>query len=59
MVFIIVVIYCGFLLLKLGMTQVSPSLQINMAVSYAALPVGGIIMLINTAANALERWGVK
>jgi len=56
--FIVTIIYCGILFLKLGIAQIAPSLNISMGWAYAALPVGGVLMLINAITNSLERWGI-
>ncbi len=47
-VFLLVVIYWGFTILKVIQFQTSPSMTISMVYPYAAVPVGGIFMFINS-----------
>jgi TRAP-type C4-dicarboxylate transport system permease small subunit len=45
-IFSSVMIYSGITMLKITKYQLSPSLQIPMAVPYSVIPVSGIIMLV-------------
>jgi len=46
-IFILCIILWGIPFAKLGFFTISPGLQITMFLPYLALPVGGVIMLLN------------
>lgn len=47
-IFLLVIIYWGFKILGIIRFQESPSMHISMRYPYMAVPVGGILMLINS-----------
>ena len=47
--FILAIILWGISFAKLGFFTISPGLQISMFLPYLALPVGGVLMLMNLA----------
>jgi len=54
-VFLLVFIwYSARLTLEMGPRQVSSSLGLNMVVAYAAMPIGGVMMLVQQLAAAVE-----
>jgi len=53
--FAVVVAVWGIRLMAVGRHQVSPALQINMAVVYAVFPAAGILMAAEAAADTLRR----
>jgi C4-dicarboxylate transporter DctQ subunit len=46
-IFILCIIFWGIPFAKLGFFTISPGLQITMFLPYLAVPVGGVIMLLN------------
>ncbi|KKB86070.1 hypothetical protein VW29_04060 [Devosia limi DSM 17137] len=44
------------LTLEMGPRQTSSSLGVNMAFAYAAMPIGGVMMLIQIIAVSIEGW---
>ncbi|USG67428.1 TRAP transporter small permease [Brevibacillus ruminantium] len=54
MVFFLVLIVYGFQMLGHVGKQLSPGLKISMTVPYAALPVGGVFMFLNSIAVLIE-----
>jgi TRAP-type C4-dicarboxylate transport system permease small subunit len=57
--FLAVVVYFGTRLAIMNHSQVSPAMEIPMSIPYAAVPVGGILMIANALAVAMERWSRK
>lgn len=53
--FILILIIYGYKMALANMVQVSPSLNFPMTYVYAAIPVGGIFMLIENIINIVER----
>lgn len=51
MLFASIMVYYGFILVQYASGQLSPALQLNMAVPYLALPVSGMLIFF----HALER----
>lgn len=58
-VFVLFVIYYGAQMTVDAMVQTSPAMGVPMGYVYAALPVGGTVMLVNLVRNALARTGSK
>ncbi|RFU70121.1 TRAP transporter small permease [Peribacillus saganii] len=54
MVFYVILTVYGFEMLSHVSAQLSPGAKISMAIPYAALPVGGILMLMNSIAVLIE-----
>ncbi|MFO7263166.1 MAG: TRAP transporter small permease [Bacillota bacterium] len=52
--FYAILIVFGYLILDTVVMQHSPALHISMAIPYAAIPVGGILMLVNTIASLID-----
>jgi TRAP-type C4-dicarboxylate transport system permease small subunit len=46
-IFFIIFAYCGIELTIAVISQVSPTLQFSMALAYAAIPIGAILMILN------------
>jgi TRAP-type C4-dicarboxylate transport system permease small subunit len=55
-VFILGIILWGIPFAKLGFFTLSPGLQITMFIPYLALPVGGLVMLINLIHFSAKIW---
>ncbi|KKM11399.1 hypothetical protein SY88_09235 [Clostridiales bacterium PH28_bin88] len=55
--FLLVVLYYGIKMTGVTARQFSPAMQIPMSWPYLAVPVGAVLMLMNTVAVNLERWG--
>ncbi len=53
----VVVTVWGIRLMTVGALQVSPAMQINMAIVYAVFPVAGILMVIEAALVTIDRFG--
>lgn len=53
--FIVMIVY-GFEMITHVSAQLSPGLKISMAIPYAAIPVSGIFMLLNSIAVFIEVW---
>ena len=51
-----VVTVWGFKLMAVGSLQVSPAMQINMAVVYAVFPIAGLLMVIESTLATLHRF---
>jgi TRAP-type C4-dicarboxylate transport system permease small subunit len=51
-----VVTVWGFKLMAVGSLQVSPAMQINMAVVYAVFPIAGLLMVIEGTLATLHRF---
>lgn len=56
LIFIILMIYSGFLLFQVGLRQTSPTLEINMSYVYCIIPVTFVFATLNWLAHTLERW---
>ena len=57
LIFIILMIYSGFLLVQVGLTQTSPTLEfINMSYVYCIIPITFAFAVFNWIAHSLERW---
>ena len=57
--FLTVVLYYGIKMTGVTARQFSPAMQIPMSWPYSAVPVGAVLMMMNTVAVTLERWGGK
>lgn len=54
-VFLVVFIwFSARLTLEMGPRQISPSLGLSMVYAYASMPIGGVLMLIQTVAATIE-----
>ncbi|WP_040513627.1 TRAP transporter small permease subunit [Gracilibacillus halophilus] len=53
-VFFIVLIVQGFNMMDRVSTQQSPALQISMLIPYASIPIGGMLMILNSFAVSIE-----
>ena len=51
-----VVTIWGFRLMAVGAMQVSPAMQINMAVVYAVFPIAGALLVIEASLATLRRF---
>jgi len=51
----VVVTIWGIRLMAVGLLQVSPAMQVNMAVVYAVFPVGGALMVVEATVATLRR----
>lgn len=51
-----VVTVWGFRLMAVGSLQVSPAMQVNMAVVYAVFPIAGLLMVIEGTLAAMNRF---
>ncbi len=54
---IVIMIYFGFKMTGFVSNQLSAAMQISMAWAYSAIPVGAIVMLMNTVAVIIEEKG--
>jgi TRAP-type transport system small permease protein len=54
MAFFLIIIVYGFQMLGHVSHQLSPGAKISMAIPYAAIPIGGIFMLMNSIAVLIE-----
>jgi TRAP-type C4-dicarboxylate transport system permease small subunit len=55
--FYALLIYVGLTAFRAGYIEMSPVLQFPKAYIYAAMPIGGVIMILNTLAFLAESWG--
>lgn len=55
--FYVLLIQVGMSAIRSGLVEMSPVLQFPKAYVYAAMPVGGAAMLVNTLAFLAESWG--
>ncbi|MEW9805588.1 TRAP transporter small permease [Mesorhizobium sp. ZMM04-5] len=56
-VFLIVFIWFSWrLTVEMGPRQTSSSLGVSMAIAYASMPIGGVMMLIQIVAVSIEGW---
>ncbi|AYO29547.1 MAG: TRAP-type transport system small permease protein [Thermoanaerobacteraceae bacterium] len=53
MIFAFIMVYYGFILVQYTSTQLSPALQLNMAIPYFALPLSGILIFFHTLERLL------
>lgn len=56
LVFIILMVYSGFLLFEMGLVQTSPTLEIRMSYVYCIIPITFTFAILNWIAHTLERW---
>lgn len=54
MAFFLIIIFYGFQMLGHVSHQLSPGAKLSMAIPYAAIPIGGIFMLMNSIAVLIE-----
>jgi len=54
--FLVLVVIYGVKLTFIGYDQFSPALFVRMSWVYTAIPVGGVLMILNILANAIEFW---
>ena len=54
MIFFVIIIVYGFEMLGHVSTQLSPGAKLPMSIPYAAIPVGGVMMLVNSIAVLIE-----
>lgn len=59
LVFIILMVYSGFLLFQIGLKQTSPTLEIKMSYVYCIIPITFAFSVFNWIAHSLERWVKK
>lgn len=57
LVFIVVMVYSSWLLVNLGVGQISPSLRVEMAFVYLIMPCSFTVAFFNWCAQSVERWG--
>ena len=55
LVFIILMVYSGFLLTQVGMGQISPTLRIDMSSVYCIIPITFAFSVLNWFADTFER----
>lgn len=53
---VIFIWYSWRMTIEMGPRQISSSLGMNMAVAYVAMPLGGLMMLVQTIAVSIEGW---